>query len=72
MSAYRRVLLKLSGEALAGAKGSGIDSGIVRSMAEEIVRVHELGADFGVVIGAGNIVRGISASAEGARWPERA
>ncbi len=65
MSAYRRVLLKLSGEALAGAKGSGIDSGIVRSMAEEIVRVHELGADFGVVIGAGNIVRGISASAEG-------
>ena len=67
MSAYRRILLKLSGEALAGGKGVGIDSEIVRSMANDIVRVRELGADVGVVIGAGNIVRGISASAQGIR-----
>ena len=67
MSECRRILLKLSGEALAGGKGVGIDSGIVRSMANDIARVHALGVDVGVVIGAGNIVRGISASSQGTR-----
>ena len=67
MSECRRILLKLSGEALAGGKGVGIDSGIVRSMANDIARVHALGVDVGVVIGAGNIVRGISASSQGIR-----
>ena len=67
MSECRRILLKLSGEALAGGKGVGIDSAIVRSMANDIARVHALGGDVGVVIGAGNIVRGISASSQGIR-----
>ena len=67
MSECRRILLKLSGEALAGGKGVGIDSAIVRSMANDIARVHALGVDVGVVIGAGNIVRGISASSQGIR-----
>jgi len=62
---YRRLLLKLSGEALAGGKGSGIDSAIVASAADAIVRTHQLGADISIVIGAGNIVRGISMSAQG-------
>ncbi len=62
---YRRLLLKLSGEALAGGKGSGIDPAIVASMADAIVRTHQLGADISIVIGAGNIVRGISMSAQG-------
>ena len=67
MSECRRILLKLSGEALAGGKGVGIDSAIVRSMANDIARVHALGVDVGVVICAGNIVRGISASSQGIR-----
>ena len=62
---YRRLLLKLSGEALAGGEGSGIDSAIVASAADAIVRTHQLGADISIVIGAGNIVRGISMSAQG-------
>jgi uridylate kinase len=62
---YRRVLLKLSGEALVGEGGYGIDPAIVRSIAEQIRRVWELGVAIGVVVGGGNIWRGATASAAG-------
>ena len=61
---YRRILLKLSGEALAGG-GHGIDTNVLGSIAEEIGEVMALGVQVGVVIGAGNIFRGVSAAAEG-------
>ena len=63
--AYKRVLLKLSGEALAGEKGVGIDFGVVDQLASEVSRVHALGASLGLVIGGGNIIRGTAASKQG-------
>ena len=63
--AYRRILLKLSGEALAGVKGQGMDPEVALRIAEEIREIHELGVQTGVVIGGGNFIRGISASAHG-------
>src|SRR5246127_4251372 len=62
---YKRVLLKLSGEALMGDKGFGIDPDVVRRMASEIKDVHSLGVQIAVVIGGGNIFRGLAASAQG-------
>src|SRR6266852_7783069 len=62
---YKRVLLKLSGESLMGDKGFGIDPDVVRRMATEIKDVHELGVEMAVVIGGGNIFRGLAASAQG-------
>jgi len=62
---YKRVLLKLSGEALMGDKGFGIDPDVVRRMALEIKEVHNLGVEIAVVIGGGNIFRGLAASAQG-------
>src|SRR3954462_3352152 len=62
---YRRVLLKLSGEALMGDQGFGIDPQIVQRIASEIQEVHDLGVEIGVVIGGGNIFRGLAASAQG-------
>lgn len=62
---YKRVLLKLSGEALAGEKGFGVDPHIIKEISSEIVRIHNMGCEVAIVIGGGNIVRGISASAEG-------
>ncbi len=62
---YGRVLLKFSGEALAGEQGFGISPKIVDRLTEEVKRVHELGAVVGVVIGGGNIVRGTQASEQG-------
>lgn len=62
---FSRVLLKLSGEALAGSKGHGIDSEILSTMAREIASVLKLGVQVALVIGGGNLVRGISASAGG-------
>src|SRR5246127_936666 len=62
---YKRVLLKLSGEALMGDKGFGIDPDVVRRMATEIKDVHGLGVEIAVVIGGGNIFRGLAASAQG-------
>lgn len=58
---YKRVILKLSGEALGGDKGFGIDWGIVESIAEEIAKVRELGVEVAVVVGGGNFFRGRSA-----------
>jgi len=65
MAKYKRVLLKLSGEALMGDKGFGIDPDVVRRMASEIKEVHSLGVQIAVVIGGGNIFRGLAASAQG-------
>jgi uridylate kinase len=63
--AYSRALLKLSGEALAGEKGSGLDFHIVEAFAEEIKAVHALGVHLSLVVGGGNIIRGATASREG-------
>ncbi|MCA1743017.1 MAG: UMP kinase [Desulfovibrionales bacterium] len=62
---YRRVLLKLSGEALAGEQGYGIDPEIITSISREIVDTLSLGAQIGLVIGGGNIFRGVSVSSKG-------
>lgn len=62
---YKRVLLKLSGEALAGEQGFGISPKIVDKLTEELKALHESGVSMGLVIGGGNIVRGTQASAEG-------
>ena len=63
--AYKRVLLKLSGEALMGKHSFGIDPGVVDAVAAEIREVVALGVQLGIVIGGGNIFRGLAASAEG-------
>lgn len=60
---YKRIVLKLSGEVLAGGAGFGIDAGQVHSLAEEIGEVHRTGLQLGIVIGGGNFFRGISAAA---------
>jgi uridylate kinase len=62
---YGRVLLKLSGEALMGEAPYGIDPGVAKSIAQQIKRVHELDVQVAVVIGGGNIWRGLSASSKG-------
>ncbi len=63
--AYRRVLLKVSGEALAGRRGYGIDPEILAHLAVELGEVVQLGVQVAVVIGGGNIFRGVAASAGG-------
>ena len=63
--AYRRVLLKLSGEALMGGRSFGIDPDIVQAIAAEIRDVVKLGVQIGVVVGGGNIFRGVEGSARG-------
>ena len=63
--AYKRALLKLSGEALAGDKGFGLDFGVVEQLTDEIKAVRQTGADLGLVIGGGNIMRGSQASKQG-------
>ena len=61
--AYRRILLKASGEALMGAQNYGVDVKVARSIAGEIKAVHDLGVETAVVVGGGNIFRGVSESA---------
>jgi uridylate kinase len=63
--AYTRALLKISGEALAGDKGFGLDYSVVEAFAEEIKTVHGLGVNLALVVGGGNIIRGTTASREG-------
>ncbi len=63
--AYQRVLLKLSGEALAGKKGYGVDLTILKELASDVKEIHELGVQIAIVIGGGNIFRGMSASEAG-------
>jgi len=64
-AAFRRVLLKLSGEALMGPRDYGIDVGVVKSLAGEIAAVRASGVDVAVVVGAGNFYRGLAAAAQG-------
>ena len=64
---YRRVILKLSGEALAGSKGYGIDPDVVSSIAKQIKDVLELPVQVAVVVGGGNIWRGVAGSARTAK-----
>jgi uridylate kinase len=61
--AYRRILLKISGEALMGAQNYGIDVNVAHAVAEEIKEIHGLGVQTAVVVGGGNIFRGVSKSA---------
>src|SRR6184192_752477 len=61
-SAFRRVLLKISGEALVGEQTFGIDVKVAKSVAEEIKQLHALGIEVALVVGGGNIFRGVSAS----------
>src|SRR5439155_25950703 len=62
---YKRILLKLSGEALAGAQGAGIEPSVLERIAKEIRAVHDLGVHTAIVIVGGNIFRGLQASASG-------
>ncbi len=62
---YRRVLLKISGEALAGSASTGIDAAVVKSICSQIREVAKLGCQLGLVIGGGNIFRGASGEQEG-------
>ena len=62
---YRRILLKLSGEALLGARSYGVDPAICAFIASQVARVHATGVQVGIVVGGGNIFRGMAASASG-------
>ena len=62
---FKRILLKLSGESLMGEKGYGIDHGVMSQFAGEVASVQSLGVEVGIVIGGGNIYRGIAAAADG-------
>ena len=62
---YRRVLLKLSGEALMGAQSFGIDAEVVRVLSDELAAVHALGVELALVVGGGNIFRGVQAASAG-------
>lgn len=62
---FKRILLKLSGEALAGKGGTGINTAVIKQIAEDIAVAYKTGVQIGLVIGGGNIFRGIAASAEG-------
>lgn len=65
MAQYKRILLKLSGEALAGPDGFGVHPPTLEKIADEVKDCHELGVEVAVVIGGGNIFRGMAASAQG-------
>ncbi|WP_134700403.1 UMP kinase [Ammoniphilus sp. YIM 78166] len=65
LPAYKRVVLKLSGEALAGDMGYGIEAKVIASIAEQIKEIVELGVQVAIVVGGGNIWRGIAGSAKG-------
>ncbi|GAB1442200.1 UMP kinase [Ignavibacteriales bacterium] len=62
---FRKVLLKLSGESLMGQKGFGIDPEMLKFFAEEIKKIHNIGVQVGIVIGGGNIFRGLAAEGQG-------
>jgi uridylate kinase len=63
--AYGRILLKLSGEALMGSQPFGIDEKVVSAIADEVRDVHGLGVEIAIVVGGGNIIRGLAASHRG-------
>lgn len=62
---YKRILLKLSGEALAGKQGTGINTATIKQIAQDVAEAYKAGVQIGLVIGGGNIYRGVAASAEG-------
>jgi uridylate kinase len=62
---YRRLLLKLSGEGLAGEEGFGIHPGVIGGIAEQIREIHDLGVQISLVVGGGNIIRGMTAASQG-------
>jgi uridylate kinase len=62
---YKRILLKLSGEALMGEQNFGIDPSVIKFFAAEVHEIYQLGVEIGIVIGGGNIFRGIEAAAHG-------
>ncbi len=64
-ASFKRILLKLSGEALLGSQEYGADPERIRAVARQIARVHERGVEVSVVVGAGNIYRGVSGAASG-------
>ena len=55
---YKRIILKLSGEALAGEKGFGLDEAIIETVVDQLIRAHEMGVEIGIVLGGGNFWRG--------------
>ncbi len=61
---YKRILIKFSGEALAGAKGFGLDGEVLARIAQEVKSVHEAGIEIGVVVGGGNFFRGMKAAVD--------
>ncbi len=65
MLKYRRILLKLSGEALAGTNGYGINPQVIEQIAQDVGEAYSTGVQIGIVIGGGNIFRGVAASAQG-------
>ena len=65
MATYKRILLKLSGESLMGEKQYGIDEKRLAEYAAQIKEIHELGVQIGIVIGGGNIFRGLSGANKG-------
>lgn len=62
---YKRILLKLSGESLMGSKGTGIDPEMLNFFAVEVKKIHDIGIEVGIVIGGGNIYRGLNAGDQG-------
>jgi len=62
---YHRVLLKLSGEALMGSQGFGVDASVASRIAQEVREVHAMGVQVAIVVGGGNFIRGVAASASG-------
>ena len=62
---YRRILLKLSGEALLGERSYGVDPAFCTFVAQQLATVHAMGVEVGIVVGGGNIFRGLAASARG-------
>lgn len=62
---FKRIILKLSGESLMGSKGSGIDPEMLNFFAEEVKKIHDIGIEVGIVIGGGNIYRGLNAAEQG-------
>lgn len=65
MTRFKRILLKLSGESLAGEKGYGIDENRLSEYAQQIKEIHDMGVQIGIVIGGENIFRGLSGTAKG-------
>ena len=62
---FRRILLKLSGEALIGSQGFGIDPAMAARIAGEVDEVRKMGVQIGIVVGGGNFIRGVAASESG-------